>query len=112
MPSYTLEKIRAFADHDEESMRLILLSFVQSTQQNIKRFKQHLQQHDEQSLADLAHKMLPMFKQLEAHTVIEPLTKLEEQQVAHSDSKAICQTIISQVEILVNTIIEEHSLGE
>lgn len=111
-PSYTLEKIKAFADNDAESLHLILNSLVQSSQQNLKFFGQYLQQYDEHALTELAHKMLPLFKQLEAHEVVTLLSQLEEGQLTRPERESLSRNAIVQIEALLSMLISEQSLED
>lgn len=111
-PNYTLEKIMAFADNDAESLRLILNSLVQSSQQNLKLFSQHLQQYDEHALTELAHKMLPLFKQLEALEVVTLLSQLEEGQLTRPERESLSRSAIVQIEALLSILVAEHSLED
>ncbi|WP_430972223.1 hypothetical protein [Sunxiuqinia rutila] len=111
-PNYTLEKIKAFADSDAESLRLILNSLVQSSRQNLELFRQHLQQCDEQALTELAHKMLPLFKQLEAREVVTLLSQLEEGRLTRSERESLSRNAIVQIEALLSTLVAEQSLED
>ncbi len=74
---YTLKHIRAFADHDEEALRRILDSFVTTTREHIGRLQSSRQEGQWEEVSRLAHKMLPLFRQLEAEAVVGLLEKLE-----------------------------------
>lgn len=96
---YTLKNIRIFADNDPEALEKIVRSFVTSTEQHLALLQLHLQDKHYESISQLAHKMLPMFRQLEASLVVEPLEKLE-----HPDKANLTPETI---DTLVTEVIEE-----
>ena len=109
--NYSITQIESFANDDPESMRKILLSFVQSSRQNLLNFKQYLQQEDYQSLSEIAHKMRPMFRQLEADSIAQILEKLELKNMSKlrkPERKKNCLLLISEIENLLEIIETNH----
>lgn len=109
-PAYTTEKIQAFAQGDEASLRLILDSFVQSTKQNLKEFKKLLREEHEEAMAELAHKMRSMFLQLDAAGVAGLLNELEENKLSGDAWKATAQEALNRAEELLKTIQRDFKL--
>jgi signal transduction histidine kinase/CheY-like chemotaxis protein len=110
---YSIEGIQAFTGGETETTREILISFAHSTVQNIEEFRNHLKQRNYDEIRNLAHKMLPMFRQLEATEIIEPLKVLERTQFANDESDIIielCNFVLIKVENLMENIIEEYQL--
>ncbi len=95
---YTFKNILIFADNDPEALKKIIQSFIVSTKEHICLFKQYLQEKQYEEIARLAHKMLPMVRQLEANSLIKPLEKLE-----HPDKTGLTPEIINT---LVTEVIE------
>ena len=77
LSEYTLEEIFLFTGEDQESLDTILNVFIESTQMNLKEIEQALETNDHEKIAQIAHRMLPMFKQLKAKEIIPQLEKLE-----------------------------------
>jgi len=111
--AYTLEGIKAFAAGDEEAMRNILASFIETTAENIQLFKAYLDKEDIDALSGLAHKMLPLFRQLEVEAVVSPLAALE--QNAFDDDKdrwmELGERALENVLRLVKKICQEHQFS-
>lgn len=74
---YNLEDIYQFSGEDREAMETILASFIESTQQNLQKLQQNKKTKNQDALAQIAHKMLPMLKQMQATAIIPSLTQLE-----------------------------------
>src|SRR5690606_9578279 len=74
---YDLSDLETFAQNDRESIRGILASFVESNTENLKVMQESARKKDLEKLADTAHKMLPMFRQLKIAPLISNLEILE-----------------------------------
>lgn len=74
---YTLKNILQFADNDPEALEKILQSFKATTKEHIQLLKQYRKEKQYEEITRLAHKMLPMFRQLEAKDFINLLEQLE-----------------------------------
>lgn len=108
--SYSLKTVRAFAQDDEQSLRLILQSFMSSSLENLKRLKQYLKEGNNSELAELAHKMLAMFRQLEAHEIVQLLKQLEEKNTPLEQLQARAQQVIPLIEQLLQEIKTSYQL--
>ena len=75
---YNLKQLAAFAEGDPELLRQILVSFISTGKQNVTLFRQFLLDENYNSLSELSHKMLPMFRQLEAYEIAELLSRMEQ----------------------------------
>lgn len=110
---YSLNGINAFASGDAESTRDILTSLVNSTEQNTLMLRQHLKMKDYKQVTELAHKMLPMFRLLEAGAIIELLAELEQKGIDKNFiSEILIQAVdaLQKIEKLVETIKTEQQL--
>ena len=108
--SYSLKTVRAFAQDDEQSLRLILQSFMSSSLENLQRLKQYLKEGNNSELAELAHKMLAMFRQLEAHEIVQLLKQLEEKNTPLEQLQARAQQVIPLIEQLLQEIKTSYQL--
>ena len=111
---YNIKGIAAFANGDPKTLRKILVLFIQSTSQNLQLFNHYLQKEDFKALSDLAHKMLAMFRQLDAEAVIEPLSILEMNNFENSDLdhwKKIAETALINMEHLVTKLKEDYQIS-
>ena len=89
---YTLKNILLFADNDQKAAKKILESFCTETKKNLELLREYTRARQADSMAKIAHKMLPLFRQLEAEAIIEPLEKLE-----RSDKKALSEAEIANL---------------
>lgn len=112
--NYNIKGIAAFANGDPKTLRKILVSFIQSTSHNLQLFNHYLQIEDFKALSELAHKMLAMFRQLDAEVVIKPLSILERNNFKKSDLdnwKKIAETALINIENLVKKLKEDYQIS-
>ena len=69
--------MRLFAHGDSESLYAILDTFYESTVENVKELEALMAKEDILDIEKIAHRMLPMFKQIKAKKVVPILEKLE-----------------------------------
>lgn len=104
---YTLKHIRAFADGDEEALQRILDSFVTTTREHIGRLQDCRQERQWGEVSRLAHKMLPLFRQLEAREIVGLLEKLEhpeEQGTAEEEMEGLTEEVCRKAGEMVAAI--------
>lgn len=105
--TYTLKNILRFADNDPLTVNKILQSFLTSTEEHLIALQQYIKEKQADKIARLAHKMLPMFRQLEALSIVIRLEKLEHPEQADlsdADITALTTEVINQVKELLKLI--------
>ena len=110
---YNLNQFAAFAEGDPESLTQILVSFIKTGRQNALLFRQYLHNENDHALSELSHKMLSLFRQLEANDLVELLTHLEHNDFAAKNNKEfyLCGNLaIEKIDALLTTIQREESI--
>jgi CheY-like chemotaxis protein len=74
---YNLQDLLLFTQGDANSLDAILETFINSTYLSIQEMEDALHNNDLKKISGLAHKMLPMFRQLKIYSCIPHLEKLE-----------------------------------
>lgn len=98
---YDTSDLKNFIQNDDDTLREILLAFVEGTKENIKILDAHRQSNNREGISQMAHKMLPMYKQLYITPVLQELQVLEKQsQVKTLEIEKVCQ---------LATVVIEHS---
>lgn len=111
--AYSLKQLNAFAEGDPEVLRQILESFISTGKQNAVLLKQYLQEENYNAISELSHKMLPLFRQLEAYDIAELLTQLEQKDFARMYSiKYYSQgkSVLKMIDTLLSTIQNEENI--
>lgn len=108
---YNLEQFAAFASGDPESLRQILVSLIHSGMANTALFRQYLQDENLDALSALSHKMLTLFRQMEATDIVELLSRLEQKDEL-TDNKQyflLGRLALEKIETILHTIqIDEN----
>jgi len=110
---YNLKQLAAFAEGDPEFLRQILVSFISTGKQNVKLFRQYLQDENDNAISDLSHKMLPMFRQLEAYDIAELLSRLEQRDFYTKNSihyYSQGKLVLERIETLLFTLENEENI--
>jgi len=111
---YNLKQIAAFAEGDPEGLLQILVSFIKTGKQNALLFRQYLNDENDHALSELSHKMLSLFRHLEANDLVELLSQLEHIDFArlHSQEFYSCGKLaIEKIDVLLNTIQKEENIS-
>lgn len=75
--NYDLTDIYEFSGRDEDAMQTIIQAFIEGANQSLNELKAAYEVKDEDKLGKLAHRMLPMLRQMKANEVVVILMKLE-----------------------------------
>ena len=75
--SYDLTDIYEFSGRDEDAMQTIIQAFLEGAHQSLRELKAAYEVKDDDKLGKLAHRMLPMLRQMKANEVVVILMKLE-----------------------------------
>lgn len=100
---YTLKNIRQFTDNDAEATGKIVESFIRDTRHHLSLLKDHAEAGQEDAVFQLAHKMLPMFRQLEAAGIVALLEQLERTKTSVIEIKSI----VERITVLSHELIEK-----
>ncbi|MGY5849100.1 ATP-binding response regulator [Salegentibacter sp. F14] len=74
---YDLEEIYQFSGGDHKAMHIIINAFLESSEKNLNALEKAFEKQDQEKMANVAHKMLPMLKQMKAHFIAEKLREIE-----------------------------------
>lgn len=99
---YDLTSLKQFIAEDEEALQNIITIFLESTQANIKELQSHIGNLEE--LSTIAHKMIPMLKQIESFEVVLLLEKLEDKEISLDKTKGCVTKIIKKLNILTQKL--------
>ncbi|MGG5506952.1 MULTISPECIES: ATP-binding response regulator [unclassified Myroides] len=110
---YDINQIKQFIGEDVAALRKFVVIFVDSTQENILDLTYAKDDFDYQTVSNIAHKMLPMFKQLQINHLVPSLEKLEDQTINFQTKEELSlyiDTLTQQIQLVV-TDLQEKYLG-
>lgn len=110
---FNIDGIKAYTGDDEETFREVLISFAQTTAQNIRLFREYLQDRHYEEASQLAHKMLPMFKQLQSDEIVAILLQFEQKHFPPDPAEEWVNEgtkVVGNIENLMGEIIVKYQL--
>lgn len=109
--SYTLKNIQQFTDNDPKALQSILHSFIVSTTEHTAQLTQLLHEQHYKEISQLAHKMLPLFRQLEVKNTVACLEQLEHPEktdISTAQFSELTTSVIQQARSLVESIKKDE----
>lgn len=102
--NYDLEEIFLFSGGDQEAMQVIIKAFLESSKNNLEEMEGAMKEGNREEMGRLAHKMLPMLKQMKATHLVPQLQKLE----AHEEvPESEVRKTIAEIRELMQELKEE-----
>lgn len=108
-PLYNLSSLNQFTQNDTEALHGIIKVFISSCKDNIEAFKTASANNDTESIPQIAHKLIPMLKQMEVYSIVDLLLPLEDQTLDFQkiNPKDYLQSVIDQLELLLEKLNTE-----
>lgn len=97
--SYSLDSLKLFLGSSEEEVKVFLNSFKSATSENIRELSHAISNKDRKMLRAIAHRMGPMFKQMEAAEVVSILEELEHGQRSMGEIQKQFQALRKSIEL-------------
>jgi DNA-binding response OmpR family regulator len=110
---YNIEQIKQFALDDPQSIQHILVSFAESSYENLALFEKLLLEKDRKSLSELAHKMLAMFRQIGAEHIVKSLQLLEKERdrvISDEEWAALALDTLNRTKDFIGIFCEEQGI--
>ncbi|GMN09796.1 ATP-binding protein [Croceitalea sp. MTPC9] len=99
---YNLNGIKAFVGDDMSAILEIATTFLNDTKENMVKLKEAVKSGKVKNINEIAHRMLPMFRQLKAHNAMPYLEKLEV--ISNETNKNILQEIFTSLKTHVKEL--------
>lgn len=106
---YSLNTLKEFLGNDNSALNDVLKSFVESTNENLLLMENAIAEENVAEINSIAHRIAPMFKQIEARDIGEILKALEKNTFEITDLKDIYKTLKAKIEVLFKALQKEIS---
>lgn len=106
---FSLDEILLFAGNDKEALNNILKVFIEASRINILEIKEANKNNDTERIASIAHKMLPMYKQLNTRNIVQNLQQLEKEVPTYFEEEKI-NVLIQEIETLLFKLEKEITI--
>ncbi|MBO9582643.1 MAG: response regulator [Flavobacterium sp.] len=104
---YSLETLKDFLGQDESALKEVLKSFIETTIENLGFLKVAVQEKNHDEIKSIAHRIAPMFKQIQANKIGELLKDLEKEDLNTIDIKAIYADLNEKIQVLFDELKQE-----
>ena len=84
---YNLQELYTLLDNDQEAVKKIIEAFIENAMSDMYSMYDYYKDNNRQKISELAHKMLPMYRQLKIKELIDVLENLERNIDDYSESK-------------------------
>jgi len=110
---YSLEPISSFLGNNSEAIQEVIETFLKDTEDNIKTFQKAIHKNNIEAINAASHRMLPMFRQLDAKQVVpilEEFESLKKQELSHEKIKTQFTLVQQQITILIAALKKDSSI--
>jgi len=104
---YSLDTLRDFLGFDEDALKEVIRSFIESSIENLELLEQAITDKNVEEIKSIAHRIAPMFKQIQANEIGEILKKIEKDLYPISDLKNVYEDLITKTAVLFESLKEE-----
>lgn len=104
---YTLETLKQFFENDNEVLYDFLKKFIKSSEENLVFLENAVKENDIPEIKSIAHRITPMFRQIEAFDIAEILYSLEVNDLENFDLESIFVSLKTKTEVLFTAINKE-----
>ncbi len=106
-----LSSLSQFTNNDPKSLKTILETFIESAEDNCVVLREAAAENDAVKLAQIAHKMIPMLKQMEVEAVVDMLLPLEggTNEMDAAQLKSYAEEICQRMRVLCQSLRLEIS---
>jgi HPt (histidine-containing phosphotransfer) domain-containing protein len=89
---------------DDLAIKSVLMSFIEATAINLSTLEDYISASDFDKIKDTAHKMAPMFKQIEATEIADVLTLLESKDYTKKEVKLVFEEVKPKIATLITAL--------
>jgi len=104
---YSLETLNDFLGKDESALKEVLNSFIESSIENLGLLESAVLEENHEEIKSIAHRIAPMFRQIQANEIGELLKDLEKEDLNKIDIKSTFADLKSKIETLFENLKQE-----
>ncbi|MCY1216975.1 Sensor histidine kinase RcsC [compost metagenome] len=106
---FDLSSLNKFTQNDPVSLKLIVDTFITSVAENSESLRTAVAEMNHQRMAEIAHKMIPMLKQMEVYTISDLLEPIEDQTLGYDkeDLEKYVEVIFQKLSVLISELEKE-----
>ncbi|MFC5978203.1 MULTISPECIES: ATP-binding response regulator [Flavobacterium] len=106
--SYSLTSLKEFLGNDNDASKEFIESFIESTKLNLSALKNAVQEKNISEINSIAHRIAPMFRQIQADEIGEILKTLEQNNLDNSELDSLYNNLKVKIDLLFETLKKEN----
>lgn len=106
---FDLSSLNKFTQNDPVSLKLIVDTFIASVSENTETLRQATFEMNLKRMSEIAHKMIPMLKQMEVYTISDLLEPIEDQSLEYNkeEMEKYVEAIFQKLSVLISELEKE-----
>lgn len=104
---YSLETLKEFLGNDDDALKDVIVSFVESTDENMVFLEKAIAQQNITEINTIAHRIAPMFRQIQANEIGNILKNLERKDLESEGLENIFESLKIKTETLFTSLKQE-----
>jgi CheY-like chemotaxis protein len=104
---YSLETLKEFLGNDDEALKDVIVSFVESTDENMVFLEKAISQQNIAEINTIAHRVAPMFRQIQANEIGNILKNLERKDLESEGLENIFENLKIKTKTLFTSLKQE-----
>jgi signal transduction histidine kinase/DNA-binding response OmpR family regulator len=104
---YSLETLKQFIVNDNQVLYAFLKEFIQSSEENLALLENAVKEKNIHEINAIAHRIAPMFRQIEAYEIGEILKELEKNDLKFSDLENFLDSLKTKTALLFTALNKE-----
>jgi len=104
---YSLKTLKQFLGNDQEGLSVFLNQFIESSKKNMVYLEKAIKEKHPSEISAVAHRIAPMFRQIEAHEIGEILKLLEEKNLGNMELENLLDALKIKIDLLFKAIQQE-----
>jgi len=98
--AYSLVSLRTFMSNEDNALNELLLLFKETTIENLVLLEEGIAKKNELNIKNIAHRMAPMFKQIEAHEIHSIIHDFENKEASYEEKEVNFQSVKEKIKAL------------
>ncbi|MEA9415472.1 ATP-binding protein [Flavobacterium sp. PL02] len=104
---FSLDSLKSFLTNDKEALREVIKTFIKTTKDNLVILEKSITEKDSMEISAIAHRIAPMFKQIQASEISKILDNLEQKKYPDTDLETIFTTLKTKISSLLLILEKE-----
>ncbi|MFD1601247.1 ATP-binding protein [Flavobacterium artemisiae] len=104
---YSLDTLKDFLGQDESALKEVIKSFIESSIDNLELLETAINDKNVEEIKSIAHRIAPMFKQIEAREIGDTLKKIEKDEYKMSELRNVYKDLITKTAVLFESLKQE-----